>query len=125
MSNIRIGIFGLKRESAFIHHFLANNADVVAVCDKNPQKLNMISEKLGASVGTYLDFDDFIEHPMDAVFIANYFHEHTPFAIKCLEKTSMCFASALPTALWQRVWRWFVPPKKVKHFLCLPKTIRL
>jgi len=86
MSHIRIGIFGLKRGSSFIHHFLANNADVVAVCDKNPQKLNMISEKLGSSVGAYLDFDDFIEHPMDAVYIANYFHEHTPFAIKCLEK---------------------------------------
>ena len=86
MKNVRIGIFGLNRGSHFINHFLANNADIVAICDKNPRWLDAAAKKLGNSVAAYSDFDSFIEHPMDAVFLANYFHEHTPYAIRCLEK---------------------------------------
>ena len=43
-------------------------------------------EKLPAGFTCYDNFDDFIEHDMDAVVLANYFHEHAPFAIKCLER---------------------------------------
>mgnify|MGYP002516795913 CR=1 FL=1 len=33
------------------------------------------------------DFDEFINHEgLEAVFLCNYFHEHTPYAIKALEK---------------------------------------
>jgi len=86
MSSVRVGIFGLNRGAHFIDHFLANGAEIVAICDKNPRWLNAATKKLGNSVAAYSDFDSFIEHPMDAVFMANYFHEHTPFAIRCLEK---------------------------------------
>ena len=34
----------------------------------------------------YTDFDEFLKHDMDAVILANYFHEHAPYAIRCLEK---------------------------------------
>ncbi|MBQ8402154.1 MAG: hypothetical protein IJX14_09520, partial [Clostridia bacterium] len=31
-------------------------------------------------------FDAFLEHDMDAVVLANFFHEHAPYAIRCLER---------------------------------------
>ncbi len=34
---------------------------------------------------TYTDYDRFLEHDIDAVILANCFHEHAPFAIKALE----------------------------------------
>jgi predicted dehydrogenase len=36
-------------------------------------------------VTTYTDYDRFLEHDIDAVILANCFHEHAPFAIKALE----------------------------------------
>jgi len=47
----------------------------------------LVGEKLHAvgahyGVTTYTDYDRFLEHDMDAVILANYFHEHAPFAIK-------------------------------------------
>ena len=38
--------------------------------------------RLGYGAGHY---DRFLEHDMDAVVLANYFHEHAPFAIKALD----------------------------------------
>jgi len=86
MKKIRVGIFGVRRGSNFFDSFLANNADIVAVCDKSDAHLEKAKEKLGDTITCYKNFDEFIEHPMDAVLIANYFHEHTPYAIRCLEK---------------------------------------
>ena len=86
MKTVRLGIFGLNRGGTFIPHFLANNADIVAICDKSEKWMNWRKEKLGEDVACYEDFDEFLKHPMDAVFIANYFHEHASYAIKCLEK---------------------------------------
>ncbi|MBQ4630275.1 MAG: Gfo/Idh/MocA family oxidoreductase, partial [Clostridia bacterium] len=86
MKKIRVGIFGVRRGSNFFDSFLANNAEIVAVCDKSDAHLEKAKEKLGDTITCYKDFDEFIEHPMDAVLLANYFHEHTPYAIRCLEK---------------------------------------
>ena len=86
MKNVRIGIFGLGRGGHYIDNILANNGDVVAICESDEGKLNYFKEKLGGNVAAYTDFDEFINHPMDAVFLANYFHEHTEYAIRCLEK---------------------------------------
>ena len=36
-------------------------------------------------VATYADYDEFLGHDMDAVILANYFHQHAPFAIQALE----------------------------------------
>lgn len=86
MKKVRVGIFGLNRGSSYIPHFLANDAEIVALCDKSERWQNAGKNKLDHSVTVYSDFDSFIEHPMDAVFLANYFNEHTAYAIKCLEK---------------------------------------
>lgn len=86
MKKIRIGIFGLKRGGNYIDNILANNGDIVAVCDMDKKCIEKVREKLGGSPACYEDFDSFIEHDMDAVFLANYFHEHAEYAIRCLEK---------------------------------------
>lgn len=86
MKQIRIGIFGARRGSDFFTSILANNGNIVAICEKNPNRLKSALEKLGDGTVGYTDFDEFIKHPMDAVLLANYFHEHAEYAIKCLEK---------------------------------------
>jgi predicted dehydrogenase len=57
--------------------------ELVAICDKWETKLREAEEHLG--VTAYTDYDDFLTHDMDAVVLANYFHEHAPFAIKALD----------------------------------------
>lgn len=85
MEKIRVGIFGLRRGSNFIDEIKYNGGEIVAVCEKDTEHLESIREDIqGAAV--YSDFDEFLEHPMDAVVIANYFPEHAEYAIRCLEK---------------------------------------
>lgn len=85
MKTVRLGIFGVGRGAALGRSALLAEADVVAVCDFHEKRLaDGIKNFPGATA--YSSFDEFIEHPMDAVILANYFHEHTPFAIRCLEK---------------------------------------
>lgn len=85
MEKIRIGIFGLRRGENFIDNLKANGAEIVAVCERDETVINERKDAL-EGIALYNDFDKFIEHPMDAVVLANYFAEHTPYAIRCLEK---------------------------------------
>ena len=86
MSKIKVGIFGYSRGSSYVDGFLQNGAEIVAVCEKRSDRVARAKEKLGENIAIYDNFDDFIEHDMDAVLLANFFHEHTPYAIRCLEK---------------------------------------
>jgi len=85
MKKIRIGIFGLGRGENLIDNFKVNGGEIVAVCEQNEKKIAECKEKIG-DAAVYTDFDKFIEHPMDAVLLTNYFAEHAPYAIRCLEK---------------------------------------
>ncbi|MBQ6898979.1 MAG: Gfo/Idh/MocA family oxidoreductase, partial [Clostridia bacterium] len=85
MEKIRVGILGLRRGSSFIDEIKYNGGEIVAVCEKDTGYLESIREDIqGASV--YTAFDEFLNHPMDAVILANFFPEHAEYAIKCLEK---------------------------------------
>lgn len=84
---VKFGIFGLGRGGTFYKSVLENNGEMVAVCDKNPAKLEEAKGFLGNDVALYDDFDSFIAHPgLEAVFICNAFEQHAPFAIKALER---------------------------------------
>lgn len=85
MKKIRVGIFGLRRGENFIENLRANGGEIVAVCERDE---TVIKERKDAIEGIklYNDFDEFIEHPMDAVVLANFFAEHAKYAIRCLEK---------------------------------------
>ena len=82
---IKIGVFGVGRGRAYMNH-LADpiGTELVAICDKDEVRLAECNKT--RNVAAYTDFDEFIKHPgMEAVFLANYFNEHAPFAIKALK----------------------------------------
>ena len=86
MEKIKVGILGAGRGIDLAHNLNLAGAEIVALCDFNEKRLAQGLENLGFDVPTFKNFDEFIEQEMDAVVLANYFHEHTPFAIKCFEK---------------------------------------
>ncbi len=110
-SVIRVGVIGVGRGSRFARG--AGNLvgmELVALCDSWEEKLNSVAGELG--VAAYTDYDAFLQHDMDAVILANYFHEHAPFAIKALaagkhvmSETSACLTLAQGVALIEAVER--------------------
>jgi predicted dehydrogenase len=83
-SPLRVGVIGVGRGQSFA----AGATDLVgmqlvALCDTWEEKLVEAGTRYG--VATYTDYDRFLEHDLDAVVLANYFHEHAPFAIKALQ----------------------------------------
>ena len=58
MKQIKIGIFGLNRGGEYISSLLANNADIVAICDKEDYWLNKAQEKLGIKEKKEWESDD-------------------------------------------------------------------
>ncbi len=81
---------------------------LVALCDLWEERLLAAGERLG--IETYTDYDRFLEHDFDAVILANYFHQHAPFAIKALaagkhvmSETAACHTLAEGVALARAV----------------------
>ena len=97
MKKIRIGVMGAYRGTSMISYCnAANNAEVVAICDKHIPSLNKQRELLGDHIAYYETFDEFIKHDMDAVVLANYANEHAPFAIRALKAGKHVFSEVLP-----------------------------
>jgi predicted dehydrogenase len=95
MKKFKIGILGAGRGIDIAQNLMLLNCEIVALCDFNERRLNEGLEKLGMKVSAFKNFDDFIEQKMDAVVLANFFHEHTPFAIKCFEKNIHVFCECI------------------------------
>ena len=95
MEKVKIGIFGAGRGIDIAQNLMLLDCELTALCDFNEKRRNEGLKKLGKDVAAYDDFDKFIEHDMDAVVIANYFHEHTPYAIKCFEKNIHVFCECI------------------------------
>ena len=84
---VKIGIFGGYRGSHYYKNLMANNGEIVAVCDKNEKYAKKAKDMLGEDVAVYTTFDELIEHPgLEAILLSNYFHEHAPYAIRALER---------------------------------------
>ncbi len=106
---IRVGVIGLGRGQSFMNAATELvGMKLVALCDTWEEKLLEVGKKHG--VATYTDYDKFLEHDMDAVVLANYFHEHAPFAIKALQagkhvmsETAACKTLAEGVALCRAV----------------------
>lgn len=86
--NIKVGVVGVGRGRSF-----ARGAgpmvgmELVALCDTWEEKLIEVAAQFkaeGSKLTTYTDYESFLEHDMDAVILANYYHEHAPFAVKAL-----------------------------------------
>lgn len=100
MKKPRVGVFGAFRGISMIDMLLIYpEAELVAVCDRHLPALEKVREhakKYDAEVALYENFDDFIEHDMDAVVLANCANEHAPFAIRCLDKGLHVLSECLP-----------------------------
>lgn len=98
MKKIRIGVMGGYRGTSMINFCRrADNAEVVAVCDNNPEVLEtQRALTAGMDIAFYDNFEDFIKHDMDAVVLANYAHEHAPFAIRAMREGKHVFSEVLP-----------------------------
>lgn len=81
---IRVGVIGVGRGQSFMRGAgELTGMKLVAICDTWKERLRVVGKQ--QKVTTYTDYDKFLEHDMDAVVLANYFHEHAPFAIKALD----------------------------------------
>ena len=86
METIRVGVIGVGRGDSFMHETIQHiGFKLVAVCDKWQKGLDDLQAK-HPDIATYQLFEDFLRHDgMDAVVLANYFHEHAAFAIAAME----------------------------------------
>lgn len=99
---VKIGVLGGGRGIDMISALLKHEkdrAELVAVCDKLQPMLDRVkkaAKEAGVEVACYLDFEDFIQHDMDAVVLANYGHEHTPYAIRCMKMGKHVMSEVVP-----------------------------
>lgn len=98
MEKVKIGVLGVARGGTMIQYCEdSQNAKVVAICDKWEEGLNRKKAELNdPDITYYTSFDEFLKHDMDAVVLANYANEHTPFAIRCLQAGKHVFSEVLP-----------------------------
>ena len=81
---VRVGVLGLRRGAALAR--LARDAGMrlVAVCERDNRRREVAAAALG--VAAYRDLEPFLDHPMDAVILVNYFDQHAPAAISALDR---------------------------------------
>jgi predicted dehydrogenase len=80
---IRVGVVGIGRGQSFAAGASeAVGMKLVALCDLWKERLAEVGKRYG--VATYTSYEKFLEHDLDAVVLANYFHQHAPFAIRAL-----------------------------------------
>jgi len=109
--NIRVGVIGVGRGRSFARGAGPHlGMELVALCDTWEERLLEAGKEFG--VATYTDYDKFLDHDMDAVILANFFHQHAPFAVKALRagkhvmsETSACHTLAEGVALAREVER--------------------
>ena len=105
---IRVGVVGVGRGRSFMRTASATGMELVAICDTWEERLETEGQALG--VETYVDYEQFLSHDMDAVVLANYFHQHAPMAIQALtadkhlmSETAACHTLAEGVALARAV----------------------
>ena len=86
MEKLKIGVLGAWRGMHVAKDFRLLNCEVVALCDNHKKRCEEAAAKVNNEIAVYDNFDEFINHDMDAVILANTFHEHAPYIIKCFEK---------------------------------------
>ena len=96
---LQVGVFGLWRG---LSHIMAmevmDDAEVVAICDKDAQKVEEARKHCSAYVKVCIDFDELIDSGVDLVVLCNYLPDHAACAVKALRKgiavVTECLAAA-------------------------------
>ena len=85
---IRIGVMGLIRGEFVLRvaRLMPDDVIMAAVCETNEAQIEKVRPLFGQETKVFSDFDEFLESGLDAVVLCNYFHEHTEYAIKAMEK---------------------------------------
>lgn len=101
MKKIKIGVLGGFRGNTMIQWCVnyRQEAEIVAICDYSEEVLKKLREDMKThnyKTTLYTNFDEFLQHDMDAVVLANYANQHAPFAIRCLEKGLHVLSEVLP-----------------------------
>lgn len=98
MKKCKVGVLGVGRGSMlWMYCKNAGNAEIVAVCDKWEEGLNNARRQIDSDTVTYYtDYDEFLKHDMDVVFLANYATQHAPFAIKAMKAGKDVASEVLP-----------------------------
>ena len=100
MGKIKVGVFGAARGRTMINMLASHpNAELVAVCDKYRPLLDSVkklADERQMKVALYENFDDFFNHDMDAVVLANYANEHAPFGVRLLKSGRHIMSEVLP-----------------------------
>ena len=98
MKKVRVGVIGAARGESMIEYCkICDHAELVAICDKNTallEKHKALSPDL--NIAYYEDYDEFLNHDMDAVVLANYATQHAPFALKAIKKGLHIFSEVSP-----------------------------
>jgi len=95
MKKLRVGVFGAGRGMSLAESFMLLDAEIVAVCDNHKERREAAMAKLDRSVVAYEKFDEFIEHPMDVVILANNFYQHAPYAVECFKRNIHVFSECI------------------------------
>ena len=98
MGKVKIGVLGGYRGTSMINYCKrADNAEVVAICDKSKEIIREQKKHCkGLDIVFYDNFEDFVKHDFDAVVLANYANEHAPFAIMAMKLGKHVFSEVLP-----------------------------
>ena len=88
---VRIGIVGIGNMGTGHIRYLSkgevSGAELTAVCDTRPERLEWAKETLGDNVKRFASADEmFASGSVDAVLIATPHYDHPPLAIKAFEK---------------------------------------
>ena len=96
MGKLKVGVFGVGRGIDIAQNFKLLNCEIVAMCDERKGRMDEAIKKMNDStIAIYNNFDEFINHDMDIVILANFFHEHSKYAIKCMEKGIHIFCECI------------------------------
>ncbi len=83
---IRVGIFGGFRGDAFYSMIYKEPGFCVrAICDGREEVREKLRHLVGEDTLICETFDEMMEVGIDAVILANYFHEHAKYAIRAME----------------------------------------
>lgn len=118
---------GAYRGSSMINYCKASEkAEVVAICDKWEEVLERQRQNLNDStIAYYKSFEEFIEHDMDAVVLANYANEHAPFAIRCLNRGLHVFSEVLPCQTMKEAVELIETVERTRKGLCIRRKLLL
>ncbi|MCA1809361.1 MAG: Gfo/Idh/MocA family protein [Kiritimatiellia bacterium] len=81
---IKLGVMGSRRGRTFMKNAAPAGLKLVAICDNNSTRLDSMRREY-PGVKAYDDYERMLKSGIDAVVLANFAHEHAPFAIMALQ----------------------------------------